>query len=95
MTDFYLKTNHATSLSMNWSWLAPQTAMSKDDDLSDHSRSGKARLDHRILVPGEVPPAMAHPQGSAGAAGTAAAAPAQLLERMLTRCAMTRQSPTW
>jgi hypothetical protein len=38
MTDFYLKTNHATSLSMNWSWLAPQTAMSKDDDLSDHSR---------------------------------------------------------
>ena len=94
MTDFYLKINHATSLSMNWSWLALQTAMSKDDDLSDHSRSGKARLDHRILVPGEVP-CTAHPQGSVGAAGTAAAAPAQLLERTVTRCAITCRSPTW
>jgi len=56
VTDFYLKTNHATSLSMNSVLASHTTAMSKDNDLSDHSRSGKARLDHyRILVPGEVP----------------------------------------
>jgi len=56
VTDFYLKTNHATSLSMNSVLASDTTAMSKDNDLSDHSRSGKARLDHyRILVPGEVP----------------------------------------
>jgi hypothetical protein len=39
--------------------------------------------------------AMAHPEGSTGAAGTAATTPVHLPERILTRCAMTHQSPTW
>jgi hypothetical protein len=53
----------------------PQTTRSKDNDPSDHSRSGKARLDHP--------------------AGTAAAAPVHYPKRILTRCAMIHQSPTW
>jgi hypothetical protein len=49
----------------------------------------------RILVPGEVPCCDGTSEGSTGAAGTAAATPVHLPERMLTRCAMPHQSPTW
>jgi hypothetical protein len=74
----------------------PQTTRSKDNDPSDHSRSGKARLDHhRILASAKSPAATAHPAGSAHAAGTAAAAPVHYPKRILTRCAMIHQSPTW
>jgi hypothetical protein len=41
------------------------------------------------------PTAMPQLHGSTAAAGTAAAVPAHIPGRMLTRCAISRPSPTW